>query len=202
VAIAPRKSKIFPQNCTHYSWSQSIKEENLILLGIVAVSDRLHQLETRIAELQEQLAGLEEALVLSPMEEQTRLKQRIKKLKAEMRPFEEEYWRRVAQQAQELSIPEAEAEVAVAEIVEEVTQLEAYPPANYPDALLQVLREIRDSLNQPSEPETPASAKLKSAISLMPPFVNVSYEGEIDLEKFFQTHFPTFRKLIKAAAKK
>lgn len=166
------------------------------------MSDRLHQLETRIAELQEQLAGLEEALVLSPMEEQTRLKQRIKKLKAEMRPFEEEYWQLLAQQANELTIPEAEAKVAIAEIVTEVTQLEAYPPANYPAALLQVLREIRDSLNKPGEPGTPASAKLKSAISLMPPFVNLSYEGEIDLEKFFETHFPTFRKLIKAAAKK
>ncbi len=166
------------------------------------MSDRLHQLETRLDELQEQLAGMEEALVLSPMEEQPRLKQRIKKLKSEMRLFEEDYWRRIAQQAPELTIPEAEAEVAVAEIVTEVNQLETYPPANYPDALLQVLREIRDSLNKPGEPETSASAKLKSAISLMPPFVNVTYEGEIDLEKFFQAHFPTFRKLIKAAAKK
>jgi len=101
-----------------------------------------------------------------------------------------------------LSIPDAEAKEAVAEIVTEVTQIEADPPANYPEALLQMLGEIRDSLNKPDEPETPASAKLKSAISLMPPFVNLSYEGEIDLEKFFENHFPTFRKLIKAAAKK
>ncbi|MEB3232707.1 MAG: hypothetical protein VKJ64_16985 [Leptolyngbyaceae bacterium] len=166
------------------------------------MSDRLSQLEDRLSEFQEQLSGMEETLVLSPMEEHARLKLRIKKLKAGMRPFEEEYWQRVAQQANELSIPDAEAKEAVAEIVTEVTQIEADPPANYPEALLQVLGEIRDSLNKPDEPETPASAKLKSAISLMPPFVNLSYEGEIDLEKFFESHFPTFRKLIKAAAKK
>jgi len=166
------------------------------------VSDRLHQLEILLDKLQKQIAGVEDARVMARPEDKELLRQRIEALKSEMRPLEEEYWQRVAQQAQELTIPEAEAEVAVAEIVTEVTQLEAYPPANYPDALLQVLREIRDSLKKPSDPETTASVKLKSAISLMPPFVNLSYEGEIDLEKFFQTHFPTFRKLIKAAAKK
>ncbi|MGB0562271.1 MAG: hypothetical protein ACPGVO_10755 [Spirulinaceae cyanobacterium] len=145
---------------------------------------------------------MEKTLVLSPMEEHVRLKQRIKELKADMRPYEEEYWQRVAQQANELTIPEAEAEAAVDEIVAEVIQLQSHPPTHYPEALLQVLQEIRDSLNQPDEPETPASAKLKSAISLMPPFVNLTYEGEIDLETFFQTHFPTFRKLVKSAAKK
>lgn len=165
------------------------------------MSDRLHHLEILLDKLQKQIAGVEDARVMARPEDKELLRQRIEALKVEMRPLEEEYWQRLAQQAYELTIPEAEAEVAVAEIVKEVAQLETYPPANYPDALLQVLREIRDSLNKPSEPETPASAKLKSAISLMPPFVNVSYEGEIDLEQFFQTHFPTFRKLIKAAKK-
>lgn len=120
----------------------------------------------------------------------------------QIKTYEAENWQILANSVQELTIPEEEAEDIVAEIITSVTQLEASPPPNYPDALLQVLREIRDSLNKPSEPETPTSAKLKSAISLMPPFVNVSYEGEIDLENFFQTHFPTFRKLIKSATKK
>ncbi|MBF2078172.1 MAG: hypothetical protein IGR76_06540 [Synechococcales cyanobacterium T60_A2020_003] len=120
----------------------------------------------------------------------------------QIKTYEAENWQILANSVQELTIPEEEAEDVVAEIITSVTQLEASPPPNYPDALLQVLREIRDSLNKPSEPETPTSAKLKSAISLMPPFVNVSYEGEIDLENFFQTHFPTFRKLIKSATKK
>jgi len=52
----------------------------------VVVSDRLSQLEDRLSEFQEQLSAMEETLVLSPMEEHARLKLRIKKLKADMRP--------------------------------------------------------------------------------------------------------------------
>jgi regulator of replication initiation timing len=162
-------------------------------------SDRLHQLDTNLESLREQLGGMEEAYTLSPLEEQTRLKLRIKKLKAQIHEFEQEYWQTLAQESNQLQIAEPEAEVAIAEIVEGVTQIEAQPPATYSAEMLQLLRQIREELNQPG---TPAAVKVKWVLSAMPPFVGLATEGELDLEKFLQTHFPTFRKWSKALTKK
>jgi hypothetical protein len=53
-----------------------------------------------------------------------------------------------------------------------------------------------------SKPGTDAAAKLKGALSLLPPFVSLSYEAELDTEKFLQEHFPTFIKWSEALAKK
>jgi len=162
-------------------------------------TNRLSQLEDQLDLLQEQLAGLEKAKALSPMEEGVRLGQRIRELKKEIRAVEEEYWQTMANLASQLDIPEAEAEVAVGEIVEAVTQIEAYPTPTYSAEILQLLREIRDKLNAPG---ATASAKVKGVISSMPPFVGISFEPELDVEKFVQKNFPTFRKLIRGAAKK
>lgn len=161
--------------------------------------ERLSQLEENLELLREQLAGLEKAKTLSPMEEGVRLGQRIKAIKQEIRPIEEEYWQTAARSANQLSIPEAEAEIAVGEIVEAVTQLEMRPVSVYPDEILQLLREIRDKLNSPG---APAAAKLKGVISSIPPFIGLSIEAELDTENFFRTYFPTFTKLIRGAAKK
>lgn len=162
-------------------------------------TDRLHQLDENLSLLREQLAGIEESKILSPMEEAVRLDQRIKKKKKEIQAVEQDYWQTVARSAQQLEIPEAAAEEVVGEIVEAVTQIEAYPAPEYSAEMLQILREIRDKLNAPG---SPAAAKLKGVISSMPPFIGVSYEAELDTENFFRTHFPTFTRLIKGAAKK
>lgn len=162
-------------------------------------TDRLHQLDENLSLLREQLAGLEKTKTLSPMEEKVRLEQRIRELNKEIQAAEQDYWQTVARSAPQLDIPEAEAEVVVGEMVEAVTQLEAYPAPEYSAEMLQILREIRDKLNAPG---SPAAAKLKGVISSMPPFIGVSYEAELDTENFFRTHFPTFTRLIKGAAKK
>ena len=96
-----------------------------------------------------------------------------------------------------MEIPEPEAEIFVADIVEEVGQFEVQ--GQYSDEVLQILQEIRDKLNQPG---ATAAAKLKGVISSIPPFVGISYEAELDTENFFQQHFPTFRKWAKALPKK
>lgn len=162
-------------------------------------TDRLNQLANQLELLQEQLAGVEEAKILARLEDKALLEQRIRKVKQEIQPIEQEYWQTVARSANQLSIPEPEAEVAVGEIVEAVTQIEAYPTPAYSAEMLQILREIRDRLNQPG---SPAAAKLKGVISSVPPFLSLSYEAELDTENFFRTHFPTFTRLIKGAAKK
>jgi hypothetical protein len=128
-------------------------------------TDRLYQLDENLSLLREQLAGLEKAKTLSPMEEKVRLEQRIRELKQEIQAVEQDYWQTVARSAQQWEIPEAEAEVVVGEIVEAVRQIEAHPAPDYSAEMLQILRQIRDKLNAPG---SPAAAKLKGVISSIP----------------------------------
>jgi DNA repair exonuclease SbcCD ATPase subunit len=159
--------------------------------------NRLSQIEKNLELLQEQLGGKEEALIRAPEEEKIRIKQQIRELRKEIREQEEEYWQILARQTKTVEIPEHEAEIIVAEIVEEVGQIEVQ--GQYSDEVLQILQEIRDKLNQPGPT---AAAKLKGVISSIPPFVGISYEAELDTENFFQRHFPTFQEWAKALAKK
>ena len=158
--------------------------------------DRLSDIEENLELLQEQLVGKQKALNLAPQEEKIRIKQQIRELRKEIREQEEEYWQVLAQQAKTVEIPEQEAEIIVAEIVNEVGQIELQ---RHPDEVLQILQEIRDKLNQPGPT---AAAKLKGVISSIPPFVGISYEAELDTENFLQQHLPTFRKWAKVLAKK
>jgi hypothetical protein len=160
-------------------------------------TNRLSQIEENLELLQEQLGGKENALILGAPEEEIRINQQIRKLRKKIREQEEEYWQVIAQQTKTEEIPEHEAEIIVAEIVEEVGQIEVQ--GQYSDEVLQILQQIRDRLNQPGPT---AAAKLKGVISSIPPFVGISYEAELDTENFLQQHFPTFRKLIKVLAKK
>ena len=159
--------------------------------------DRLPDMEENLEDLKEQLVGKVKALNLAPQEEKIRIKQQIRQLRKDIREQEEDYWRVLDRQTKTEQIPEQEAEIIVAEIVEEVGQIEVQ--GQYSDEVLQILQEIRDRLNQPGPT---AAAKLKGVISSIPPFVGISYEAELDTENFFQQHFPTFRKLIKVLAKK
>ncbi|MEG3941765.1 hypothetical protein QT995_26960 [Microcoleus sp. S36b_A3] len=159
--------------------------------------DRLSDMEENLEDLKEQLVGKVKALNFAPQEEKIRIKQQIRELRKEIREQEEEYWQVFAQQTKTVEIPEQEAEIIVAEIVEEVGQIEVQ--RQYPDEVIQILQEIRDRLNQPG---STAAAKLKGVISSIPPFVGISYEAELDTENFFQQHFPTFRKWSKELAKK
>jgi len=159
--------------------------------------DHLSDMEGNLEDLKEQLVGKVKALNLAPQEEKIRIKQQIRELRKEIREQEEKYWQVLAQQTKTVEIPEHDAEIIVAEIVEEVGQIEVQ--GQYSDEVLQILQEIRDKLNQPG---ATAAAKLKGVISSIPPFVGISYEAELDTENFFQRHFPTFRKLIKVLAKK
>ena len=159
--------------------------------------NRLSDIEENLELLQEQLVGKQKALNLAPQEEKIRIKQQIRELRKEIREQEEEYWLVIARQTKTEEIPEHEAEVIVAEIVEEVGQIEVQ--RQYPDEVVQILQEIRDKLNQPGPT---AAAKLKGVISSIPPFVGISYEAELDTENFLQQHFPTFREWAKVLAKK
>ena len=118
-------------------------------------------------------------------------------LKAEIYPFEAEYWQVLSDQSVSIAISEPAPEVVVAEIVERVAQLQN--SQQYSAEVMEWLRKIYAEVSSPGEP---ASAKLKGALSLLPPFVSLFYEAELDTEKFLQKYFPTFTKWSKALAKK
>ncbi|MBD2094587.1 hypothetical protein H6F90_05405 [Trichocoleus sp. FACHB-591] len=154
-------------------------------------SDRLRQVEKNLNRLRIQLEGKEDTLTSIAPEERARIKLQIADLKAEMQPFEREYWEILAEQSGSVAIAEPAPEVVVAEIIEQVGQLQT--SQQYPDEVLEWLQKIYAEV---TKPEPSATAKLKGALSLLPPFVNVSYEAEVEPGKLLRTHF---RKLIRYA---
>ena len=110
-----------------------------------------------------------------------------------MRPVEQEYWDLLSKAAQTEPIVEAEAEKAIVEVIQAIDVLESRPVDDRSEAMMQMLREIRDKLN---EPGNPAAAKLKGMISMLPPFVSLSYEAELDTEQFFSKYFPTAKRVL------
>jgi DNA repair exonuclease SbcCD ATPase subunit len=160
-------------------------------------SDRLSQIEKSLKRLREQVAGKEDTLTTIAPEERVRIKQQISDLKAEIKPFEEEYWQILTERATAVDIVDAEAEVVVVEIMERVEPLQR--SSQYSPEVLDLLQKIYSEV---SKPGAPAAAKLKGALSWLPPFVSLSYEAEIDTENFLRTNFPTFREWARALAKK
>lgn len=162
-------------------------------------NERLQQIEEYLQILREQQVSLEREALLVTGLARTQALQRLRiDVKLPIKDYEEEYWRILSQQSESINIPEQEAEVVIAEIVQEVNSIERSKPI-YPDEMITLLREIRDRLNQPG---TTAAAKLKGVISSFPPFVGLSYEAELDTENFLRKHFPTFTKFIKKETKK
>jgi len=158
-------------------------------------AQHLEQLEDDIKLLRDQLAGKRRTLVTIAPEEQVRIEQQIAELRKKIRNFEQEKWELIAQITSNSDIPNDEAEAVVAELVAEGEAIAANPPD---DALvLELLQKILGKLN---EPDKNAAAKLKGAISLLPPFVSLTYEAELDTESTVQKYLPTFSRLGKNLA--
>ena len=161
------------------------------------VSARLAQIQENLNDLYEQLGGKERALIRAPEEEKTRIRQQIRDLKKEIHQCEEDYLQRLRQESKELTFNEADAQDVIDVVIEEVTRIENNANA-YPDELIQQVREIRTILEQPA---TPAALKIKPVISLLPPGIGLSIEGELDTESFWRKNFPTFTRLVRDAKK-
>ena len=152
----------------------------------------LQNLDKNIQRLKEQLAGKRDILVIIGPEEQVRIKQQIEDLRRLIRDFEREKWDLIASESQESSFPDAE--VMVAEIVTELTAITAEPPPEL--ASVQILESLNQILAKLNQPERSAAAKLKAALSTIPPFVSLTYEAELDTESTFKRYFPTFNRVI------
>ena len=152
----------------------------------------LQNLDKNIQRLKEQLAGIRDAWTVARSEDKVLLEQRINDKRIEIKELEREKWDLIASESQEASFPDAE--VMVAEIVTELTAITKEPPLELASAqILELLNQILAKLNQP---ERSAAAKLKAALSTIPPFVSLTYEAELDTESTFKRYFPTFNLAI------
>lgn len=162
-------------------------------------SRRLADLEKNLELWYEQLGAAEKALPMNyDPKAYTAIKQDIReRILPEIRKYEAEYWQLLAQEARNCDVPEDDASLAIVEIVPEVQIIQSQPSANYADEFMQLLREIRDKLN---EPGTPAAAKAKFALSLIPGIL--SYEVELDTENSLRRVFQPIRRLFRGAIEK
>ncbi|AFZ04770.1 hypothetical protein Osc7112_0131 [Oscillatoria nigro-viridis PCC 7112] len=110
-----------------------------------------------------------------------------------IRQHEREYWNILVQEAPFCEVIEKDARNAIVEVVTEV-ELIQIQPNKYSDELMQKLQEILDKLN---EPQTPAAAKLKVALPLVP--LIMSYEVELDTEISLRRVFDRIKKIFKQA---
>jgi polyhydroxyalkanoate synthesis regulator phasin len=156
-------------------------------------ASELKNLDKNIARFKAQLANKRDTLVTIAPEEKVRLRQQIEDLREQIRDLEQEQWQLIGQMTGDLAITNEEAEPIVAELVTEVESVKQQPDQFSPE-ILGLLQQILAKLNAPN---TPAAAKLKAAISTLPPFVSLTYEAELDTESTFRTYFPTFNRYLK-----
>jgi Effector-associated domain 1 len=110
-----------------------------------------------------------------------------------VRVYESEYWQQLAQKANSYEPEEVEARDVIVEVEAQVVRvIESQPNVN--DELMQKLQTLLKKLN---ERETPATAKAKFALNLIPGiFV---YEFEVDTEKMLRTVFQPIKRLFQKA---
>ena len=155
--------------------------------------DRLADVEGLLDNLYKRLAGEEKAKANSAEEERARIQNKIGDTWKDIRQYETEYAQRMSQAVRKAEeVPEAVAETAIAEIVDEVEILETRP---LQPEVSELLQEILVELRKPTTPELPASAKLKVALPIIPKIV--SYEIEGDTESVVRLLFPTFTRVLK-----
>lgn len=115
-------------------------------------------------------------------------------LSAFVRVYESEYWEQLAQKANSYELEEVDANNAIFEVEAQVVRVTKSQSKVNDELLMQKLQTILDKLN---EPETPATAKVKFALNLIPGiFV---YEFEVDTENTLRTVFQPIKRLFQKA---
>jgi Effector-associated domain 1 len=114
-----------------------------------------------------------------------------------VREYEREYWEYLESEVYAEDLDEKDAEIAIAKVRSELSPvldaqfLDVTKKTNYPEKLLELLEEIRDKLN---EDESPAVAKAKLALPLIPGVL--SYEVELDTEDSLRKIFRPLRRFF------
>jgi hypothetical protein len=159
----------------------------------------------RLADLEKILDSLYETLgkaqnrgaYANDIFEKDGINQRLRKeVLPEIRKYEEEYRSLLAEEASDCQVDEVAASHAIVKVVQEVELIQSQPN-QYPNDLMRKLQEILDKLN---EQQTPAAAKLKAALPLIPGIM--SYELELDTEISLKRVFEGIRQLLRNEIKK
>ena len=161
-------------------------------LGIVMSIDRISDLQDRLERQYSLLKQKEFALDTEPQVTKGEVRLLIKQLKQEIMEVEREYAQRLVQQVKREDLPEEIAQTVVGELVDE---LEMMQPKT--DEMRSMLQEILTELRKPG---TPAAAKLKVAIPIIPNIL--TYEIEGDTESVVRRLFPTFVKVYEGVRAK
>ncbi|MBG1266761.1 hypothetical protein [Nostoc sp. WHI] len=163
-------------------------------------SRRLADVEKNLELWYENLGSMEQVLAITyDARARIAINQQIQyDILPQIRKYEVEYWQLLAQEvAHSCAIEEFDARNAIVHVVQEVKRIENKSSVHYPDDFMQLLLEIRDKLN---EPETPATAKAKLALPLLPGIL--SYEVELDTENALRRAFLPLKGLFKKALEK
>ena len=162
-------------------------------------SQRLADLEKALELRYETLGKVEKRLAITDeIFAKNAIELRIREeVLPEIRQCQAEYWEVLAQEARTCAVEEAEARNAIVEVVHEVELIENNPNANYPAELVELLRQIRDKLN---EPKTPVEGKAKLALNLLPGLI--TYEVELDTERALRRVKEPIKRLFRGAIEK
>lgn len=162
----------------------------------MALDPRLIDIEKNLELLYEKLSAMERDRIMAyDAEAKISIEQRIREsVLPQIRRSETQYWQRLAQEANSLTINEIDANNAVIEIAEIIDQSS---DGQYPDQMIQLLTEIRNKLNEEGKA---SSAKLKAALPLLPPFL--SYEVELETQGMLRRMFLILSRLLKKTGKK
>ena len=154
-------------------------------------SNHLLHLHETLQQQYDQLDCIEAHLITVEPGQRERIRQQKNYLLKEIALKEKEYQQCMRLEMTSLTVLQEEAEVIVAELLQ-FTENSSNNRRHYPDEVINLLQEIRKTLNQQGKP---AVGKLKVVIPL---FFNIlSYEFELDTETTLRRLFPTFRKLLK-----
>lgn len=165
---------------------QFVKEELDKNLDSIALADDLEELISKLIENADS-RGWEAKLIFAARESN----RDNPKLSAFVRAYEAEYWQQLAEKANFYEPEEVDASNAIVEVQAEVVRvIESQPNVN--NELMQKVQEMLDKLN---EPGTPAAAKAKLALPLIPGIV--SYEVELDTENSLRRVFEPIKRLWK-----
>lgn len=164
------------------------------------IQDRINQIESNLDAQYRLLGAAENGInraqsVVAAEKYKMEIEQDIR---PKIRDYEREYFLVLQAIASEVTFREADAQAVVDVISQEVGRVQQQSEEGLPDQVLTLLQKIHDKLN---EPGVTADAKLKGTLSLLPPFLALSYEAQLDTENFCREHFPTFTNLLKSIKK-
>ena len=157
------------------------------------MSDRISDLQERLDRLYKLLKGQELAKDEAETADKARIQLKIDGQCKEIRTVEQQYVIELSQQVKRQDLPEPIAIEIVGELVEELEIIESIAKTDEMRSMVQpTLAVLR-------KPGVPAAAKLKLAIPLVPGFVAIELEGDMEsvVRRLFSPLVRTYKNLKK-----